>query len=99
MPAFRISPGSWTSKAQKKFLCLPDDEFCDILNLAKKPEWAINMLEANQDPYDYDVQGLTEYLKRLETVTLICAALLGNEGRNVQSIQKGMQKKNGNGEA
>ena len=50
---------------------LPDDELCDILNLAKKPEWTVKMLEANQDAYDYDLHGLTEYLERLETATAI----------------------------
>jgi hypothetical protein len=50
---------------------LPDDKLCDILNLAKKPEWTIKMLGANQDAYDYDLHGLTEYLKRLETATTI----------------------------
>jgi preprotein translocase subunit Sss1 len=44
---------------------LPDNKLCDILNLAKKPEWTIKMLEANQDAYDYDPHGLSEYLKRL----------------------------------
>jgi hypothetical protein len=52
---------------------LPNDELCDILNLAKKPEWTIKMLEANQDAYDYDLHGLTEYLERLETATSISA--------------------------
>jgi hypothetical protein len=52
---------------------LPDDELCDILNLAKKPEWTIKMLEASQDAYDYDLHGLTEYLERLETATSISA--------------------------
>jgi hypothetical protein len=48
---------------------LLDDKLCDILNLVKKPEYTIQMLEANQDAYDYDLHGLTEYLERLETAT------------------------------
>jgi competence protein ComGC len=52
---------------------LPDDKLCDMLNLAKKLEWTIKMLEANQDAYDYDLHGLTEYLERLKTATSISA--------------------------
>jgi hypothetical protein len=44
---------------------LLDDELCDILNLAKKPNWTITMLKANQDPYDYYLHCLNEYLKKL----------------------------------
>ena len=50
---------------------LGEDELCDILNLAKKPEWMIRMLEANQDPYDFDLQELAEYLERLKTASSI----------------------------
>lgn len=47
------------SDPQSKLNCrrLPGDELCDILKLAKKPEWTIKQLEANQDPYDYDLRA------------------------------------------
>jgi hypothetical protein len=79
---------------------LPDDELCDILNLAKKPEWTIKMLEGNQDPYDYDLHGLTEYLERLETATSISAKhTSAMKDETSKSADKSRKRKNGNGEA
>ena len=47
---------------------LPDNQICDILNLAKKSTWTEKMMESNADPYDMDLQELVEYLERLEIV-------------------------------
>ncbi len=47
---------------------LGDDQLCDIINLAKKPEWTLKMMEANVDPYDLDLHDLLDYLERLELV-------------------------------
>jgi len=77
---------------------LPDDELCDILNLAKKPEWTIKMLEANQDPYDYDLHGLTEYLERLETATAIQAKNASTTKKDDNNNSNSKRKRNnGNG--
>jgi hypothetical protein len=78
---------------------LPDDELCNILNLAKKPEWTVKMLEANQDAYDYDLHGLTKYLEQLETATAISDK---HSSRNKQdetpkSSKKSRKRKDGNG--
>jgi hypothetical protein len=79
---------------------LPDNELCDILNLAKKPEWMIKMLEVNQDPYNYDLHGLTEYLERLETATSIIAKhTSAMKDETSKSADKPRKRKNGNGEA
>jgi hypothetical protein len=77
---------------------LPDDKLCDILNLAKKPEWTIKMLEANQDAYDYDLHGLTEYLERLETATSISAKYNSTtHDETSKASDKSRKRKNGNG--
>jgi hypothetical protein len=77
---------------------LPDDELCDILNLAKKPEWTVKMLEANQDAYDYDLHGLTEYLERLETATAISAKHSSpKHDKTSKATEKSRKRKNGNG--
>jgi hypothetical protein len=68
------------------------------LNLAKKPEWTVKILEANQDAYDYDLHGLNEYLERLETVTAISAkhSLPKHDKMSIASV-KSHKRKNGNG--
>ncbi len=77
---------------------LPDDELCDILNLAKKPEWTVKMLEANQDAYDYDLHGLTEYLERLETATAISSKNSSpKQDERSRGSDKYRKRKNGNG--
>ena len=47
---------------------LEEDQLCDVINIAKKPEWTVKMMEANKDPHDYNQKDLIEYLERLETV-------------------------------
>jgi hypothetical protein len=48
---------------------LRDDQLCNIINLAKKPEWSLKMMEANVDPYDLGLHDLVlNYLERLELV-------------------------------
>ncbi len=80
--------------------CLPDDELCAILNLAKKPEWSIKMLEADKDPYDYDLHGLSDYLERLETAHNISAKRsVTNHDETSKNNDKSRKRKNGNGEA
>jgi hypothetical protein len=77
-----------------------NDELCDILNLAKKPEWTIKMLEANQDPYNYDLHGLMEYHKQLKTVTSISAKhSSAMQDKTSKASEKSRKRKNGNGEA
>jgi hypothetical protein len=79
---------------------LPDDELCAILNLAKKPEWSIKMLEADKDPYDYDLHGLSDYLERLETAHNISAKRsVTNHDETSKNNDKSRKRKNGNGEA
>jgi hypothetical protein len=79
---------------------LPDDELCAILNLAKKPEWSIKMLEADKDPYDYDLHGLSDYLERLETAHNISAKRsVTNHDEMSKNNDKSRKRKNGNGEA
>jgi hypothetical protein len=68
---------------------LGEDELCDILNLAKKPEWTIRMLEANQDPYDFDLQELTEYLERLETAS----SIFDRRDRAIKDVSNGKKKR------
>ena len=47
---------------------LEEDQLWDIVNIAKKPEWTIKMMEANQDPYNLDQKGLIEHLECSEVV-------------------------------
>lgn len=47
----------------RKCPILGKDQLCDIINLAKKPEWTLKMMEANVDPYDLDLSSLLDYLE------------------------------------
>jgi hypothetical protein len=58
------------------------------------------MLKANQDPYNYDPHGLTEYLKRLETATSISAKhTSAMKDKRFKSADKTRKRKKGNGKA
>jgi hypothetical protein len=52
----------------KQCKALSDDQLCDIVNLAKKSEWTLKMMEANLDPYDPNLHNLLDYLEQLELV-------------------------------
>jgi hypothetical protein len=47
---------------------LGDDQLCNIISIAKKPEWTLKMMEANVDPYGLGLHDLLDYLERLELV-------------------------------
>jgi hypothetical protein len=56
------------------------------------------MLEANQDAYDFDLLGLTEYFKRLETATAISAKHSSpKHDKTSKASEKSRKRKNGNG--
>ena len=61
-------------------------------------EWTIKMLEANQDPYDYDLHGLTEYLERLETATAITAKHSSTVKDDKSNYSRKRKNGNGNGD-
>jgi hypothetical protein len=65
---------------------LLDDELCDILNLAKKPEWTMKMLEANQDAYDYYLHGLTEYLDSRRRHQLVLSTIRQRMTRRLRPL-------------
>ena len=68
---------------------LGDDQLCDIINLAKKPEWTLKMMEANVDPYDLDLHDLLDYLERLE---LVNSLLQKSKQENQQENQRERQQ-------
>jgi hypothetical protein len=55
----------------------------------------VKMLEANQDPSDYDLIGLTEYLERLETATAITAKY--SAVMNDENSKRSRERTNENG--
>jgi hypothetical protein len=58
------------------------------------------MLEANQDPYDYDLHGLPEYLEQLKRATSISAKhTSAMKDKTFKSADKLRKCNNGNGEA
>ena len=60
--------------------------------------FVLAMLEANQDAYDYDLHGLTEYLERLETATSISAKHNSTTHEETsKASDKSRKRKNGNG--
>ena len=68
---------------------LGDDQLCDIINLAKKPEWTLKMMEANVDPYDLDLHDLLDYLERLELVnSLLQKSKQENQRENQRERQQ-----------
>jgi hypothetical protein len=42
----------------KQCQVLGEYQLCDIINLAKKTEWTLKMMEANVDPYDLGLHDL-----------------------------------------
>jgi hypothetical protein len=53
-PMIKQHDGSWW----KDYQVLGDDQMCGIINLAKKPEWTLQMMEANVDHYDLNICDL-----------------------------------------
>jgi hypothetical protein len=55
--------GSW-----KEWQVLGDDQLRDIINLAKKSEWTLKLMEGNVDLYNLNLNHILIYLERLGLV-------------------------------
>jgi hypothetical protein len=68
----------------KQCEALSNDQLGDIINLTKKFEWTLKMMEANVGPYDLDLHNLLDYLERLELID----SLTKKAQQSSQSAQK-----------
>jgi hypothetical protein len=84
-PMIKQHDGLWKELCQ----VLGNDHFlCHIINLAKKPEWTLKMMEANVDPYDLNLHGILDDLERLG----LADSLLKKPQQENQMAQKGQEK-------